>query len=212
MGMSIQKLLSISSEPLSQQPVSVNIPDFGDCGPIGNELLDLLRRKNGFYAFESALHVFPAAPFEKEMTLSRWNSFGLWRHEYRDLADKKLFFAEDAFGNQFCLDNGRVCSFDAETGSSEPLGKTIEEWAKRILADYEVLTGHPLLHQWQAKYGALPVGQRLMPKVPFVLGGEYALENLYSIAAVSGMKTRGNLARQIKDLPDGAHVEFRVIE
>jgi len=211
-SMSIQKLLSIASEPLSQQAVSVSIPDFGSYGLIGDELLDLLRRKNGFYAFESALHVFPAAPFEKEMTLSRWNSFGLWRHEYGELADKKLFFAEDAFGNQFCLDSGRVCSFDAETGSSEPVGNTIEEWVGRILADYEVLTGHPLLRQWQTKHGALPIGQRLMPKVPFVLGGQYALENLYSIAAVSGMKTRGNLARQIKDLPDGAQVEFRVIE
>jgi hypothetical protein len=210
--MSIQKLLSLASEPLSQQPVSVSVPDFSSHRSIADELLELLRLKNGFYAFESALHVFPAAPFEKEMTLSRWNSFGLWRHEYGELADKKLFFAEDAFGNQFCLYNGCVCSFDAETGSMEPLGKTIEEWATRILADYEVLTGHPFLHDWQVKHGALSIGQRLIPKVPFVLGGEYALENVYSIAAVSGMKTRGNLARQIKDLPDGAQVEFRVIE
>jgi hypothetical protein len=92
------------------------------------------------------------------------------------------------------------------------LDLSLSDPPERILADYEVLTGYPLLHQWQAKHGALPIGVRLMPKVPFVLGGEYALDNLYSIAAVSGMKTRGNLARQIKDLPDGAQVEFRVIE
>src|SRR6266568_426623 len=105
---SIQKLLSIATEPLSRQTVTVNIPDFRSYGRLNEELLALLRLKNGFYAFESALHVLPAAPFENEMTLSRWNSFGLWRHEYGELADKKLFFAEDACGNQFCLHEGQI--------------------------------------------------------------------------------------------------------
>lgn len=208
----IQKLLSIGSAPLSQQPVAVNIPDFDSYGLLADDLLGVLRRKNGFYAFESALHVFPASSFEGEMTLSRWNSFGLWRHEYADLADTKLFFAEDAFGNQFCFHDGGIWSFDAETGGLETCGKTLEEWAERILEDYQLLTGHPLLHQWHVRNGALPNGQRLLPKVPFVLGGEYVLENLRAIAAISGMKTRGNLARQIRDLPDGAQVQFRIIE
>jgi hypothetical protein len=168
--------------------------------------------KTGFYAFESALHVLPAATYEKEMTLSRWNAFGLWQYEYAGLADKMLFFAEDAFGDQFCLSEGKVCSFDAETGEVKAMASSFEEWARRLLKEYDVLTGYPLLHQWQVKQGALPVGMRFMPKIPFVLGGQFALDNLYTIAAVSGMRTRGNLARQIKDLPDGAQVEFRVIE
>jgi hypothetical protein len=146
------------------------------------------------------------------MTLSRWNSFGLWRHEYGDLIGNVLFFAEDAFGDQFCLDNGQVCYFDAETGEFKVLGQNLEEWAKCILQEYGLLTGHPLMHQWQEQYGPLPIGTRLMPKIPFVLGGEYALDNLYTLASVSGMKSRGNLARQIKDSPDGAQVKFRIIE
>jgi len=78
--------------------------------------------------------------------------------------------------------------------------------------EYRALTGYPLLHEWQEKNGALPVGRRLMPKVPFVLGGDYSLAYLYSPAAVSAMKSRGNLARQLKGVPDGSQVEFRVIE
>jgi hypothetical protein len=208
----IEKLLSISGEPLSQQPVTINLPDFSDYGQLGEQLLSLLRNKNGFYAFESALHVLPAATYENEMTLSRWNAFGLWRHEYAGLADKMLFFAEDAFGDQFCLIEGKVCSFDAETGEVKSVASSFEDWARRLLKEYDVLTGYPLMHQWQVKQGALPVGMRLMPKIPFVLGGQFALDNLYTIAAVSGMRTRGNLAKQIKDLPDGAQVEFRIIE
>src|SRR6266704_327800 len=107
---SIQKLLSIATEPLSRQTVTVNMTDFGSYGRLGEELLALLRLKNGFYAFESALHVLPAAPFENEMTLSRWNSFGLWRHEYGELiGDEILFFAEDVFGDQFCVNKGEIC-------------------------------------------------------------------------------------------------------
>src|SRR5256885_447197 len=109
---SIEKLLSISTEPLSRQAVVVNIPEFNRYGSLANELLDLLRRKNGFYAFESALH---------------------------------------------------VC-------------------------------------------------QRLVLKKPLVLGGNYSLENVFAAEAVEGMRLRGHIATQIKDLPDGTQVDFRVTD
>lgn len=208
----LQKLLSISGGPLSRQPVKINLPEFGNFGSLGNELVELLTDRNGFYAFESALHVFPASSYEGEMTLSRWNSFGLWRNEYGVLAEGMLFFAENALGDQFCIHEGLVCNFDAETGEIKSLGKTLAEWAQSVLQNYKFLTAYPLLHQWQLKEGALPVGMRLMPKIPFVFGGGFTLENLYPINAVRGMKSRGNLAKQIKDLPDGTQIKFRVIE
>lgn len=208
-----EKLLSISSEPLSRQRVTINLPDFAKYGEIGKQLETLLHQKNGFYAFESALHIFPAAPFEKEMTLSRWNSFGLWRHEYGSLVDEDaLFFGEDAFGDQFCLRGNQICSFDAETGEFKVTSQDFEDWAKRILEDNGLLTGYPLIHQWQERHGPIPIGTRLMPKWPFVLGGPYTLENLYALQSVSIMKSRGNLACQTKDLPDGTQIKFRIIE
>lgn len=181
-------------------------------GTLGRELHEMLKLKNGFYAFESTLHVFPIHGAQGAMTLDEWNEPNLWRHEYKTLADGMCFFSEDAFGNQFCIYDGRICSFDAETGDSKVIGKTFEDWAKRILADFEFLTGYPLAHEWQAQEGSLPIGMRLMPKIPFVLGGEYKVSNLYALRAVSVMRTCGNLARQIKDLPDGAQIEVRVIE
>jgi hypothetical protein len=210
---SIEKLLSISSAPLSDSPATIDFGELGDYGVLGHDLLTMLKRRNGFVAFESALHVFPAAlEHGSGMTLREWNSFTLWRFEYGELADRTLFFAEDAFGNQFCLHNGHVCSFDAETGEMGPLANDLEGWAKRLLEKYNLLTGYPLLHKWQEKNGPLQTGCRLMPKIPFVLGGEYALANLYPLKAVSAMKSRGNLARQLKDLPDGSKVDFRLVE
>lgn len=209
---SLEKLASIASATISRSAAVVDFVDVDALGPLGEQIRSLLRRRNGFYAFESALHVFPATSSGKEITLRQWNSSALWRSEYGELAEGALFFAEDAFGNQFCVHEGRVCAFDAETGELSVLADDLEKWASRLLVEYKVLTGYPLLHEWQEKNGALPAGRRLMPKVPFVLGGDYSLANLYSLAAVSAMKSRGNLARQIKGVPDGSQVEFRVIE
>ncbi|HET6844864.1 MAG TPA: hypothetical protein VFK06_24755 [Candidatus Angelobacter sp.] len=148
---SLEKLLSISSESISHHAAVVNFNDLGDFGELGRQLESLLRKRNGFYTFESALHVFPAVEQKEEMTLGQWNSFRLWRFEYGEFADRTLFFAEDAFGNQFTLHQEQVCCFDAETGTQTALCDSIEEWAKSLAADYNFLTGYPLIHEWQGK-------------------------------------------------------------
>ena len=53
----IEKLLSIGSEALAPAPET--LPEFLAEWSLGPELFAMLRQKNGFYAFESALHVFP---------------------------------------------------------------------------------------------------------------------------------------------------------
>lgn len=120
------------------------------------------------------------------------------------------FFAEDVFGGQFCIKDSKVYTFDPETGSLEYLADDIESWVQILLSDYEVLTGYPLAHQWQKQNGQLPAGKRLLPKLPFVLGGEFVLDNLYLADAVEGMRFRADIASQIKDLPDGAQIRFNL--
>lgn len=207
----VQKLIDLGGAPLGARPGSLGGVGGGD-DRLRGQLFDLLQRKNGFYAFESALHVFPAASPTNGPDLEEWNSDTSWRHEYGDLASDKLFFAEDAFGNQFCIEDGHICAFDAETGACERMCSSFEEWAERILDDHDVLTGYPLLHAWQAAHGAIASGHRILPRVPFCLGGEFAIENLYASDAVRGMRFRGDLARQIRHLPDEAQVVLRVVE
>jgi hypothetical protein len=85
---SVDELLSISSEGLSPEPKTLAkiIAAFS----LGPELFDMLRRKNGFYAFESALHVFPSTS-AVAISLEEWNADTLWRNGYRDLAEGLLF-------------------------------------------------------------------------------------------------------------------------
>ena len=60
--------------------------------------------------------------------------------------------------------------------------------------------------------GGLSPGDRLVPRVPFVLGGEFEVANVYAIDAALGMQVRGDLAVQLVDLPDGAQVTYRVVD
>jgi hypothetical protein len=126
------------------------------------------------------------------------------------MADVGVFFAEDVFGVQFVLRDNGVFTFDPETGNLEWMATDLEDWAGRILGDFAALSGYALAHEWQEHHGPIPVGVRLTPKTPFVLGGEYSMENLHPLEAVQAMRLRGAIALQIRDLPDGARVKLQV--
>lgn len=202
----LQKLLSISSEPLAEAvgsaEVALHVPDSG------SDLVHALTLKNGFYAFESALCVFPASPSDKAYDIAAWNAAGLWRQDYELFPENCLCFAESIFGEQFCLLDGEVFRFYPETEDFEHLCRSIEDWAEAILNNYNTLTGYPLARDWQARNGPLASKHRLTARIPFVCGGEYTVENLAAIEAAQGMRWCANLARQIRDVPDGGKIQF----
>lgn len=211
MNSDIEELLCISTSGLSAFVVDISVPSYvsSECA---YQLAKLLERTNGFYAFEHALHVMPSRSAGKGYGLDKWNSRELWIDFYNGLADECFFFAEDVFGGQFCLRAGGVFSFEPETGSLEFISKDLHGWAKEILNNFDILTGHALARSWQMANGPLDPGCRLIPKQPFVLGGAFSVDNLASIEAVGGMRTRANLATQLRDLPDGASVRWKLIE
>jgi hypothetical protein len=206
----LQKLLSCASPPLAR--TAPDAATFSAFGRVGAELLDLLRRRNGFFAFESALLVRPSGSSPDLHTLETWNEPALWRDAYAGtpLPSDALYFAEDAFGAPFALDGRGVLTVDPETGASERIASDLEGWARAVLDDPAFLTASPLAHDWQVKHGALAPGQRLVPARPFVLGGEYAVDNLVAYDAARGMRVRAGLARQLVDVPDGSSVVFRL--
>lgn len=212
MGPNLRKLISLASSDVCKELPRVSRNLLTLAGASGQELIELLHRKNGFYAFESALHCFPAGCQASCVDLEMWNREDSWRREYGDVASRYLFFAEDIFGVQFALSARGVHKFDPETGEAENFSSTIDEWAKKILADYEYETGYPLAHEWQSQHGLLAQGKRLLPKLPFVLGGEYKVENLYAADALKGMESRADMWRQIRDLPDGTKINVKIVE
>jgi hypothetical protein len=207
-----EKLIRVGGEALSSAHPILPSGLLDLAGTLANELIEFLQRKNGFYAFESALHVLPAQASGLEVGLAEWNSEQLWIHEYGSLAKGLLFFAEDIFGCQFCMRTDGIYQFDPETAQIEKLATNLDGWADAILRDYSFLTGYPLAHEWQQVNGGITPGVRLVPKQPFVAGGEFSVQNLSALDAVAAMRLRGNIAVQIKDLPDGATIQFKVID
>lgn len=205
----LQELLSISSEPLADRPATMPalLKDF----PLGPDVFAMLEQKNGFYAFESSLHVFPILS-DSGSGLEGWNAYNLWRNEYKDLANGLLFFGEDIFQDQFCLSPEGVLRFDAETAKTEYLADSLESWANLILSGYSEETGWKLAHEWQSVHGPIPRGKRLMPKIPFFLGGQYRLDNLWLGNPLEGMRFKADIAIQTCALPDGTKIRLKVIE
>jgi len=208
---SLDKLISIASPPLAAKPRDTLENTVGGSRARLAEIDFMLANKNGFYAFEGALHVFHAPDFygnSNELSLIEWNSLDLWRGQYGDLTEGLFFFAEDVFGVQFAIQNENIVSFEPESGEIKQVAGDVEEWARAVLSDFRLLTGFPVAHDWQRRYGGLPSGKRLLPKIPFIFGGQYDSSNLIAVDAAEGMRYRGQMWQQIRDLPDGAQVRL----
>lgn len=206
-GSELRTLIDVAGIALGQPQARLPLGLIRRYGAPAAELAALLAQRNGFFAFERALHVFPLGPADG-YDLTRWNSADLWRATYGRVTNDFLFFAEDLFGEQFCLYDERVWRFNPETGEFDQLGPSLEAWAQCILDDFVTETGYPMGRAWQTRHGALAVNERLMPIVPFVLGGQFRLENLRAIDAAESMRARAALAQHIHGLPEGSEVRF----
>lgn len=203
---SFSDLLSVASPPLCTTSPSMPVVETG-VGALLDELQKLLSLRNGFYALGGALHVLPAA--STGLTLDFWNARETWRFAYEGLADGYFFFAQDVFGNPFALHETGVLLFDAETGATELVAPTVAEWAENVRND-DYWSGCSLAHAWQSQHGSLAQEHRLLPTQPFVLNGAFEVSNLKAVSALEGMRFRGHLATQLRDLPDGAAIQLSI--
>lgn len=202
----LSKLIEVSSPALGS--VDFDMRQFPEEEKnTANALRPLLAARNGFCAFDSALHVYGTSSLE-EPTIFEWNSLRGWKEEYGDLASGAFAFAEDLFGNQFCIFHGEFVLFNIETACTTRMGVTAEDWADTLLSDVGYWTGFQLASEWQELNGPIPFGKRLFPRRPFLLGGEYDVSNLWLGDVVNAIGFYGFIARHTASLSDGTHVEI----
>ncbi len=205
---SIEELLGLASPSLGEA-----YPFSGSMSDHPKKLNSLLSRRNGFYAFNGALLVRRTGTTKQGvLSLQEWNDTNLWTGTYKGMCDGLYFFAEDIFGHQFALAGDSILGFDPETGDTHKLAGSLEEWATVLLSDIDYLTGRPTALQWLNAHGEIGHGFRLVPKVPFVLGGEFETRNLYPGRDFEAMRVRGAIALQIRDLPNGAQIELDIVD
>lgn len=82
-------------------------------------------------------------------------------------------------------------------------------------------TDQEFLHDWymtslvevaEQSCGPLVDGRKYCLKIPGLLGGEYVTKNLGTVPLVELIRLSGDIALQVRDLPDGAHVSLKITD
>ena len=69
-----------------------------------------------------------------------------------------------------------------------------------------------LVEQATAEYGPLEAGHKFHLTIPGVLGGEYAVSNIKPVPVTEQIRFSGSIGKQIKELPEGAEIQLKVID
>lgn len=206
----IAHLLKRSAGPLGDPVTTADaLAVLGRSGPCGIELADVLSNKNGFHLLESALLFRPIQDAPPILGLESWNSAEGWKAIDPELTSA-FFFAENILGEPFAIHRDRIVRLDPETAEWDDEWPTLESWLGAVVDDPNYLTGWSLAHEWQESFGPIPLGKRLLPRQPFVLGGTYDISNLVLAGDADGMSARLKLSKQIRDNPDGSHVTYEL--
>ena len=117
----------------------------------------------------------------------------------------------NAFGNVLVEDvRGQLWRICPEELSCEHVGTSMDELqALRSSTDW---TMERLVVLATASLGTPAEGRCFCLKIPAVLGGKYEVENLGTIAVPELIAFSGDVASQIEGLPDGAQVEFKIVD
>jgi len=129
--------------------------------------------------------------------------------------DPEEIVTTNAFGNIIVRDKvgcyWRLCPEDAYC---EIIAESRQKYEALLLdegflEDWEMTRLVQVAHR---KLGTLGDGYCYCLKIPSVLGGEYNQDNFATVAIEELIMFSGDLAKQIRDLPDGARLELKVID
>jgi hypothetical protein len=131
--------------------------------------------------------------------------------EFSFLFDGLFAFAQDIFGNQFVFDKSThdVLFFNIESGSKELLSDSFHGFLNVLIDDIDYYTGRAYEKEWSVK-NKIALDERLQAKIPFVIGGEYELDNFHVNNYPAYLSYNADIAKQIYNLKDGEKVKLRI--
>jgi hypothetical protein len=188
------------------------IDDEATLARLSPELANLLQHTNGFVQHGGGLHVRGAC-LEPDWHALRnaWEGPDSVHQLYPDVRALDVPCAEDCLGDQFLLRDGTVWTLAAETGYLKSLDVGLMEFLERTQAEpVEYLSLQPLL-RFLHDGGTLEPGQLLSVYPPYCVKSEGAV----SLRAIPNLERRrflADFARQIRDVPDGRTIQFKVVE
>jgi len=165
---------------------------------------------NGGYFFSCSLLIYPYL-LDKIYPSSKVVNEVL-HCEFNELFLGFTAFGQDIFGNQFCFEDkdGKVFLFNIENRQKDFLAGDFAKWLKVLEADYDYLTGYTYAQEWTS-VNILRNDERLCPKIPFTIGGDFKISNFYTLPFPVFIQTNASLAKHIVNLPDGTSVKLKII-
>ncbi len=168
------------------------------------ELGTLLNELNGCILQEGALHIRGASRAPDWHSLREvWKGPNALHKFYAALEPGDIPFAQDQLGDQFVLRDGNVFMLSAETGELEPFTEDLDEFLEGVSDDIEeflnVSFGHPL-----------EPGELLMANPPFCFEESEGGVDLKPRPAAQVIRLHADLAKKIKDAPEGGDIDFKV--
>src|SRR5262249_35554925 len=131
---------------------------------------------------------------------------------YTTVLPEDVPFAEDCLGDQFLLRDGRVFRLAGETGELRALDIGLAGFFQAVQADpIEFLSLQPLL-RFQHDGNMLEPGQLLAAYPPFCTKQAASGVHLAAIAASERRRFLADFAAQIRDVPDGGTIAFKLAE
>ena len=173
----------------------------------------LLELHNGGYFHGHALHVFGACEGPAWHSLRAWNATATWRDTFGDATDGLVFFAEDAFGDQYAYtsvpgQSGSVVCFEAELGRVVPVANSFLDWLEEMVErPSSALPVDVVVAQTTAER-RLHAGTHLYAWPPLFAAESRDGVSVGHVDAVEAMRFRGELARQIRNVPAGTQVKI----
>ena len=168
------------------------------------DLARILGDTNGFILHEGALHVRGAC------LTPEWHSLrAAWRGPkaihilYKDVQPSDIPFAQDQLGDQLLIRENAVHRLSAETGELERIADNIQDFFGRVSSDIEGFLHVGLSH-------GMEPGQLLQASPPFCLQESGAASSLSTVPASELILFHADLARQIRDVPDGERVVLKI--
>ncbi len=177
------------------------------------ELQNHLRTQNGCIAYRGGFHLrgVVAEPIWHSLAdaLDGPDSFA---ELYPDVEPDDIPFAEEACGDQFLLRDGRVLRLYAETGELADLNVDLAGFLQAVSQNAQAVLGLEPILAFYEKGEKLEPGQLLSVLPPFCMEEAQNGVSLRAIDALERRRFLADLAEQLRDLPDGAHIELRVVE
>jgi len=169
--------------------------------------ISFMKNYNGGYFYNNSLLIFGLSNKEEQFNIIHMNN--ILNKNYKNIVNNLYFFAQDIFGNLFAFDNKNIVFFNIETGEREVIADDFKSWLLILYDDLDYYTGESLTEELKhIEKIQLIQDKRLCPKYPFVLGGEYEMDNLILKTYIDNILYNSSIAKQIDNLPDGSKVKI----